>query len=123
MAKEENRMEMKEATNLAEAVKANDCNDRNCNIHGSLKTRGRMFEGTVVKKFPKRIVIEFERRVYVRKYERYAKKKGRMHARLPLCMESEINLGDRIRIRECRPLSKIVHSAVIEKINSGVNLK
>ena len=34
-------------------------------------TRGRTFKGTVIKKFPKRVVIEFERMVYIRKYERY----------------------------------------------------
>ncbi len=84
-----------------------------------IKTRGKIFEGTVVKKFPKRIVIEFQRMVYVRKYERYKKTRTKIHARLPEEIEKEINIGDLIKVQECRPLSKIIHFMVIEKIKSG----
>ncbi len=95
------------------------CTDVKCPFHGKLKVRGRTFEGTVVKKFPKRVVIEFERKVYIRKYERYTKTKTKIHARLPDCLEKEINKGDLIKIQECRPLSKIIHFAVIKKIKSA----
>ena len=95
----------------------NVCNDSDCPIHGNLKTRGRTFKGIVVSKNEKRIAIEFERMIYVRKYERYTKAKSKMHARLPNCMEKEINIGDTVKIRECRPLSKIIHFVVIEKVN------
>lgn len=80
-------------------------------------TRGRTFEGFVVKKFPRRVVIEFERNIFVRKYERFYRKKTRLHARLPAQMESQINVGDYIKIKETRPLSKIIHFMVIEKVN------
>ena len=33
-------------------------------------------------------------------------------------MEDQINVGDMIRIQECRPLSKIIHFIVVEKIKS-----
>ncbi len=99
-------------TSIARAA----CKDRDCPMHGKLKTRGRMFEGIVIKKFPRRAVIEFERMVYVKKYERYYKAKTKIHARLPSCMEADINLGDLIQVRECRPLSKITHFVVIKKI-------
>jgi ribosomal protein S17 len=79
-------------------------------------TRGRTFEGTVTKKFPKRVVIEFERTVYVPKYKSFYKKKTRIHARLPADMD--INVGDYIKVQECRPLSKIIHFMVKEKIRS-----
>lgn len=82
-------------------------------------TRGRIFEGIVTKKFPKRIVLEFERMVYVRKYERYAKLKTKIHARLPDSMENTINMGDLVRVHECRPLSKIIHFVVIQKIKDA----
>ncbi len=95
------------------------CNDINCHIHGNLKARGRIFEGKVTRKFPKRITIEFERMVYVKKYERYSKSKTKIHARLPDCMEKEISVGDKVRIQECRPLSKIIHFVVIEKVNKN----
>jgi small subunit ribosomal protein S17 len=99
------------------------CKDRDCPVHGTLKSRGRTFEGEVIRKFHKRITIEFERMVYVKKYERYAKKKSKIHARLPRCMEKEINLGDLISIRECRPLSKIIHFVVVKKIKGKENKK
>ena len=82
-------------------------------------SRGRIFEGIVKKKFHKRVVIEFERTVYVRKFERFYKKKTKLHARLPDAMASEINVGDYIKIEECRPLSKIIHFVVIEKVKDA----
>jgi len=104
----------KEQTEVARA----GCNDKKCHIHGNLKLRGRIFEGRVTKKFKNRVVIEFERMIYSRKYERYFRAKTKVHAHLATCMENEINLGDLIRVQECRPLSKIVHFAVISKIKS-----
>jgi small subunit ribosomal protein S17 len=86
-------------------------------------SRGKTFEGKVIRKFPKRIVIEFERMKYVRKYERYTKSRTRIHARVPEKFENEINLGDLIKIQECRPLSKIIHFIVIEKIKSFEDIK
>lgn len=83
----------------------------------SVATRGRVFEGTVTKKFDKRVVVEFERTVYLKKYERFYKKSTRLHARLPEGMD--INVGDYIQIRECRPLSKIIHFVVIQKIRAA----
>lgn len=81
-----------------------------------IPTRGRIFKGYVTKKFPTRVVLEFERTVYIPKYERYYKKKTKLHARLPKGMD--VNVGDYIKIQECRPLSTIIHSIVIEKISS-----
>ena len=80
-------------------------------------TRGRTFEGIVTKKFPNRLVIEIERTVYVPKYERYYKKKSRLHARISEGID--VNVGDYVKIRECRPLSKIVHFIFIEKLRSN----
>ncbi len=75
-------------------------------------TRGRTFQGTVVKKFDTRVAVEFERTVRIPKYERFAKKKTRLHARIPQGMT--IHEGDYVKIRECRPLSKIIHFVVVE---------
>jgi len=97
-------------------VQGKKCFDRDCPVHGSLKSRGRTFEGRVIKKFHKRITIEFERMIYVRKYERYAKSRTKLHARVPFCIEDSIKVGDLVRIKECRPLSKIIHFVVIDKI-------
>jgi small subunit ribosomal protein S17 len=82
-------------------------------------THGKIFEGIVIKKFHKRITIEFERMRYVNKYERYSKSRTKIHARLPDSIEKEINIGDFVRIQECRPLSKIIHFIVIKKIKES----
>ncbi|MDO8508426.1 MAG: 30S ribosomal protein S17 [Nanoarchaeota archaeon] len=86
-----------------------------------VRARGRVFQGTIVKKFAKRVVVEFERTVYVPKYERYYKKKTRLHSRLPKEINAEV--GDYVKVQECRPLSKIIHSVVIEKIRSKGEVK
>jgi small subunit ribosomal protein S17 len=93
--------------------------DKDCPFHGNLKIHGRIFEGKVKRKFLRRVVIEFERMIYVRKYERYKKSRTKIHARLPKCMEKEINVGDLVQVQECRPLSKIIHFVVIRRIKSG----
>ena len=62
-----------------------------------------------------RVVVEFERTVYIPKYERYHKKKTRLHSRLP--QDINVEVGDQVKVQECRPLSKIIHSIVIEKIS------
>ena len=97
-------------------VAKNSCNDVTCPVHGKLKVRGRTFKGYVVKKFPRRIVVEFERVIYIRKYERQAKKKTRVHARLPACKQDSVKEGDYVLVQECRPLSKIIHFVFIRKV-------
>ena len=106
------RSGIKKVAQIAEQI---SCNDIDCPTHGGLKVRGRNFQGTVIRKFNKRVTIEFERSVYVRKYERFASYKTKIHARLPKCMEGKIQIGDYIKVQECRPLSKIIHFVVIGK--------
>ena len=48
------------------------------------------------------------------KYERYEKRTRRYAAHLPSCIGG-VSPGDRVRIMECRPLSKTVKFCVIEK--------
>ncbi len=112
----EKKVEEKTMRTVLEKTAEAPHKDRDCHIHGNLKVRGRVFEGRIIKKFHKRITIEFERMVYVKKYERYSKSKTKIHARLPTCMEKEFQIGDLIKIQECRPLSKIIHFVVISKV-------
>jgi small subunit ribosomal protein S17 len=119
MKKTEVKMKNETKREIATAA----CNDKNCHIHGNLKSRGRTFEGNIIKKAQKRVTIEFERMIYVTKYERYKKSKTKLHARLPDCMADEIKIGDYIRIQECRPLSKIIHFVVIKKIKDAEEIK
>jgi len=73
-----------------------------------------------VKILPGRLAIEFERVLYISKYERYEKRKSKMHARIPKELEGQISVGDRVQIAECRPLSKIMH-AIVTKIIANKN--
>jgi small subunit ribosomal protein S17 len=92
------------------------CADKQCPFHGRLRLRGRSFKGYVVSKHLRRIAIEFERIIQIKKYERQMKKKTKIHARLPDCLKKEIQIGDYIEIKECRPLSKIIHFCVVGKV-------
>ncbi len=111
MKKTENKIEEKKPKNVS-------CADKFCPIHGvdKLKLRGRIFQGKVIKKLHGRVTIEFERILKVRKYERYEKRRTKLHARLPDCLAEDINVGDLIEIAECRPLSKMIHFVVIGKV-------
>ncbi|MEM3122067.1 MAG: 30S ribosomal protein S17 [Candidatus Pacearchaeota archaeon] len=104
MAKKNDRTEREKGKNVARAM---------------ILPRGRKFEGYVIRKFDKRVTIQFEKVRFIRKYERYIKKKIKLHAHLPDDMKNEINIGDYIEIQECRPLSKIKHHIIIRKIREG----
>lgn len=95
------------------------CNDKFCPVHGKISLRGRTFKGKVIKKFQRRVVIEFERTLYIKKYERYSKKKTKLHARLSDCLGEDLNVGDYIEIKECRPISKMIHFIAVKKIGDG----
>ena len=88
-----------------------ECSDKLCPFHAKngLKLRGRTFQGTVIKKLPMKITIQFERMLKNKKYERYEKRKTKLHARLPDCLKNEINEGDLVEISETRPISKTIH--------------
>jgi len=91
-----------------------ECKDKLCPVHGArkLRTRGRIFEGKVIKKFPTRAVIEFERMKKISKYERYERRRTRIHARVSNCMESSFKVGDLVQVSETRPISKMIHFVV-----------
>lgn len=114
MAKE--KKEIVESITKADKSEKVECEDKKCPFHGQLSVRGRHFEGTVKKIIGSRAVIEFGRLIHSKKYERFAKAKTKLHAYIPSCLRKTIALGDSVRIRECRPLSKILHFIVMEKI-------
>jgi small subunit ribosomal protein S17 len=116
------KTEKKTAKKKAEVTA--DCKDRLCPVHGDrkLKMRGRTFEGVVVKKLPGRVSISFERMLKLAKYERYEKRKTKIHVRLPDCMKDGVAVGDLIQISETRPISKMIHF-VVSKVVRKVEVK
>ncbi len=91
------------------------CEDRNCPFHGSLPIRGQIITGVVSSdKMQKSVAVKKEYMHYVPKYERYEKRTSKYIAHCPPCMN--IKAGDKVRIAECRPLSKTISFVTIEKI-------
>ena len=91
----------------------NVCNDKDCPFHGNLSVRGQIFEGIVVSdKGHNTVVIKREIVRYIPKYERY-EKRTTMAAHNPSCIDAKV--GDKVKIAECRPISKTKSFVVIEK--------
>ena len=89
----------------------------NCPFYGSLRVRGQIIEGTVSRLgMNDSIVVERQRIRSMKKYERYEKRTSALSAHLPNCI-GNVEVGDRVKLMECRPLSKTVSFCVIE--NNG----
>jgi small subunit ribosomal protein S17 len=92
-----------------------ECNDSKCPFHGRLSVRGKILEGTVVStKAQKTAIIERNYLHYLPKFERYERRHSRIAAYSPECVNAKE--GDRVRIGECRPISKTKAFVVLEKV-------
>ena len=95
------------------------CEDRNCPFHGELSVRRKFLDGRVVSaRMTKTVTVEKDYQQYNPKYTRYEKRRSRILAHSPPCLE--IHEGDRVKIAECRPISKEVAFVVVEKL-AGVS--
>ena len=91
------------------------CNDVKCPFHGKLSVRGRQFTGTVLStKMRKTAIIEFDRLQYLKKYERYEKRRTKLKVHNPECINAKE--GDLVKLMECRPLSKTKNFVIIQKL-------
>ena len=89
------------------------CEDPNCPFHGTLPVRGQVLEGIVTSnKAERTITVERSFYKFIRKYERYEKRKSKIQVHIPDCIQ--VNVGDAVKIAECRPLSKTKNFVVIE---------
>nr|AJS12432.1 30S ribosomal protein S17P [uncultured archaeon] len=80
---------------------------------GGLSLRGRSFVGTVISsKMQKTVTVEWERKHYLKKYERYERRRSRVKAHNPESINARE--GDVVKIVECRPLSKTKNFVVVE---------
>lgn len=102
---------------MGRKTKSEEVTREKVRVARAISGRGRIFQGTVTKKFPTRVVVKFERIIYVKKYERFTRDKTRLHARIPQGME--VNVGDLVKVQECRPLSKIIHFIVIDIVRKA----
>ena len=89
------------------------CDDPNCPFHGNLSVRGQVLEGVVTtNKAERTITVERSFYKFIRKYERYEKRKSRINVHKPDCLD--VKIGDAVKIAECRPLSKTKHFVLVE---------
>ena len=93
-----------------------ECNDIHCPVHGGLKTRWTILEGVVKSdKMDKTVIVQRDYYVKEKKYGRYRRARSRVPAHNPPCINAKV--GDMVRIKECRKLSKTVSWVVIGKMN------
>lgn len=106
-----------EARNIGIAIEApkQNCIDVKCPFHGNLSIRGRQFIGTVTStKTRKTAIVEFERLHFLKKYERYEKRRTKLKVHNPECINAKD--GDIVKVIECRPLSKTKNFVIIHKL-------
>ena len=80
-----------------------------------LTPRGRTFVGTIIKaKAQQTATLEFERKKFIPKYERY------LIARTKLTVHNPTNInakkGDIVKVQECRPISKTKSFVILEVV-------
>jgi small subunit ribosomal protein S17 len=89
------------------------CDDNRCPFHGHVKVRGKMLVGKVVSISDKQtVVLQREFLHKIAKYNRYERRRGKLHAHLPPCIE--LKEGDTVSVAECRPLSKTISFVVVQ---------
>ena len=92
---------------------AKECSDKNCPFHGELTVRGRTLMGVVTSdKMSKTVSVCWARRLYVPKFERYEKRRSKVKAHNPECLN--VKKGDFVKIMECKPLAKTKHFVVVQ---------
>lgn len=79
-----------------------------------VQTHGRTFTGTVVSdKMRKTVTVQWARRHFVPKYQRYERRYSKVKAHNP--DEIDAKVGDRVTIMETRPISKTKNFIIIKK--------
>lgn len=90
------------------------CDDEACPWHGTISVRGKVLQGKAVNLKAKGLaVIQREYYHYVKKYNRYEKRRSRVHAHVPTCIS--LKEGEEVVVAECRPISKTVSFIVVGK--------
>jgi len=98
------------------------CENPTCPFHGNLKCRGKVFTGVIIaSRMQKTVTVELIRKYYIPKYERFEKRRTRIKAHNPECINAKD--GDIVKISECRPLSKTKTFVIIENLGQEKGFK
>ncbi len=91
------------------------CTDINCPFHGVLSTRGRVLKGQVVSaRMDKTAIVRRNYLRYTPKFKRYERRHSHIPAHNPPCLSAK--KGNRVKIAECRSISKTVSFVIVEKL-------
>ncbi|MFH1649379.1 MAG: 30S ribosomal protein S17 [Candidatus Woesearchaeota archaeon] len=78
--------------------------------------RGKTLVGTVIAdRMARTVTVEWERRKYISKFERFEKRRSRIKAHNPESINAKV--GDKVIVCETRPISKTKHFIVTEIVN------
>lgn len=89
------------------------CSDPHCPFHGGFSVRGQIIDGQVMSTRMERSArIQREYLRYIPKFERYEKRTSNYTAHAPPCLQ--VQVGDVVKMMECRPLSKTISFVIIE---------
>ncbi|MDV3243663.1 MAG: 30S ribosomal protein S17 [Nitrososphaerales archaeon] len=101
------------AAGLQVSIPKKVCEDVRCPFHGNLKVRGKLLTGRAVSTAGRSfVVVQMEYLHKVRKFNRAERRRSRLSAHLPSCLD--VSEGDTVTIGECRPLSKTISFVVVE---------
>ena len=80
---------------------------------GTADMRREVVNAVVVSnKAERTITVERSYYKFIKKYERYEKRKSKINVHKPDCLD--VNVGDSVKVAECRPLSKTKHFVLVE---------
>ncbi len=109
---------MKKSIGIDAKAPEKKCDDINCPWHGKLALRGKVFTGTVRSaKAHNTAIVEWGFNKFIKKYERYERRKSRVTAHNPPCIHARDN--ELVMIAECRPLTATKRFAVIARLGKG----
>ena len=93
------------------------CNDKHCPKHAKLPLKGMRLVGTVISaKAMRTAKIEIPRLHYLPKFERYEKRRTKLQAHKPDCID--VKVGDKVEISECRPISKTKKFVIVKNASN-----
>jgi small subunit ribosomal protein S17 len=116
------KKETKNENKVEQTTSQTKCDDVNCPFHGTLKIRGKKFTGTVTStKMHKTATVTWDRKQFVKKYDRYEKRRTKIHVHNPECINAK--KADKVVIAECRPISKTKSFVIIERLGEDMAYK
>ena len=84
----------------------------------NVRTHGRSYVGRVISdKMNATVIVAWDRKIFVPKYERYMVRKSKVNAHNPDSISARE--GDIVKIKQCRPISKTKNFIVVEKLGSA----